>query len=67
MISKALNDGQISDQEFKLDLHELDKYNALKDKSCSKQSVMSGQEKLRLLEQGKTQALIVIQKKIKDT
>ena len=67
MISKALNDGQISDQEFKIVLDELDKYNAFKDKTCSKQSGMSEQEKQRHIEQGKTQALNVIKKKIKDT
>ena len=32
LISKALNDGQISEQEFKMVLDELDRYNVLKDK-----------------------------------
>ena len=33
LISKALNDRQISEQEFKLFLDELDRYNDLKDKT----------------------------------
>ena len=44
LISKSLNDGQISDQQFKIVLDELDKFNTLKDKTCSKQSGMSEQE-----------------------
>ena len=63
LISKSLNYGQISDQEFKIVLDELDKYNALKDKTCSKQSGMSEQEKQRLIQIGKTQALDAIQKR----
>ena len=45
LISKALNDGQISEQEFKMVLDELDKYNDLKDKTHTKQSGFSEQEK----------------------
>ena len=45
LISKALNDGQISEQEFKMVLDELDKYNDLKDKTHTKQSGFSKQEK----------------------
>ena len=48
-------------------LDELDKYNDLKDKTQTKQSGLSEQEKKKLIEQGKTQALSAIQKKIKDT
>lgn len=66
LISKALNDGQISEQEFKMVLDELDKYNDLKDKTCSKQSGLSEQEKKKLIEEGKAQALSAIQKKVKD-
>ena len=33
LISKALNDGEISDEEFKTVLDELDKYTDLKDKT----------------------------------
>ena len=38
LISKALNDGQITEQEFKIVLNELDRYNDLKDKTHTKQS-----------------------------
>ena len=67
LISTALNDGQISEQQFKMVLDELDKYNDLKDKTHTKQSGLSEQEKKKLIEQGKAQALSAIQKKIKDT
>ena len=67
LISTALNDGQISEQEFKMVLDELDKYNDLKDKTHTKQSGLSEQEKKKLIERGMAQALIAIQKKIKDT
>ena len=45
MISKALQDGQISDDEFKMVLCELKKYNDLKDKTTTKQSSLSESEK----------------------
>ena len=48
-------------------IDELDKYNDLKDKTHTKQSGLSQQEKKKLIEQGKAQALSAIQKKIKDT
>ena len=67
LISKALNDGQMSEQEFKMVLDELERYNNLKDKTRSKQSGMSEVERKKLIEEGKAQALSVIQKKIKDT
>ena len=66
LISKALNDGQMSEQEFKMVLDELERYNNLKDKTRSKQSGMSEVERKKLIEEGKAQALSVIQKKIKD-
>ena len=67
LISKALNDGQISEQEFKTVLDELERYNNLKDKTRSKQSGMSEVERKKLIDEGKAQALSAIQKKIKDT
>ena len=67
LISKALNDGQMSEQEFKMVLDELERYNNLKDKTRSKQSGMSEVERKKLIEEGKAQALSAIQKKIKDT
>ena len=45
LISTALNDGQISDQEFKMVLDEQNKYNELKDKTHTKQAGLSEQEK----------------------
>ena len=47
LISTDLNDGQISEQEFKTVLDELDKYNDLKDKTHTKRSGLSEQEKKR--------------------
>ena len=67
LISTALNDGQISEQEFKMVLDELGKYNDIKEKTHTKQSGMSEQEKKKLIEEGKKQALSEIQEKIKDT
>ena len=45
MISKALNDGQILQEEFKIGLDELDRYTDLKDKLHTKDSGLSEQEK----------------------
>ena len=65
LISTALNDRQISEQGFKMVLVELNKYNDLKDKTHTKQSGLSEQEENKLIEEGKAQALSVIQKKDK--
>ena len=65
LISKALNDGQISTEEFQLVLCELDRYNDLKDKTRTKQSGLSEQEKKKLIEEGKAQALALFKKKDK--
>ena len=67
LISTALNDGQISEQEFKMVLDKSDKYNDLKDKTHTKQSDLCEQEKKKLIKQGEAQGLSAIQKKIKDT
>ena len=69
MISKALNDGQISEEEFKIILDELDRYNDLKDKTHTKQSGLNEQEKKKkLIEEEKSQALAIVKKKkISDT
>ena len=45
LISKALNNGQISQEEFKIVLDELDRYTDLKDKLHTIDSGMSEQEK----------------------
>ena len=52
LISKALNDGQISAEEFQLVLCELDRYNDLKNKTHTKQSGLSEPEKKKLIEEG---------------
>lgn len=67
LISKALNDGQISEQEFTMVLDELERYNDLKDKARLKQTGMSEVERKKLIEEGRVQAVSAIQKKIKDT
>ena len=48
LISTALNDGQISEQEFKIVLDELNKYKDLKDKTHTEQSGLGEQEKKKL-------------------
>lgn len=63
LISKALTDGQISENEFKLILDELDKYNKLKDSIHSKQTGLSETERKKLIEEGKAQALTELKKK----
>ena len=62
-ISKALNDGQISEQEFRMVLCVLDRYNDLKDKTHTKQSGLCEQEKKKLIEEGKSQALALLKKR----
>ena len=66
LISKALQDGQISDNEFKLILDELDKYNKLKDNIHSKQRGLTETDKRKLIEQGKAQAKSEMKKKIEN-
>ena len=63
LISKALNDGRISTEEFQLVLCELDRFNDLKDKTHTKQSGLSEQEKKKLIEEGKSQALEIVKKR----
>ena len=67
LISNALNDGQISEQEFQMVLCDLDRYYDLKDQTHTKQSGLSEQEKKKLIEEGKSQALVLFKKKISDT
>ena len=65
LISKALQDGQISESEFKMVLCELEKYNDLKDKARTKQSGLSEEEKKKLIEQGRMEAMNAVQKSLK--
>ena len=64
LISKALTDGQISENEFKLILDELDKYNNLKDSIRSKQTGLSETERKKLIEEGKALARNEFKKKM---
>ena len=64
LISKSLVDGQISDNEFKLILDELRKYNKLKENTRLKQTELSESEKKKLLEAGKAQAISEMKKKL---
>ena len=66
LISKALSDGQISENEFKMVLDELDKYNKLKENIHSKQTGLSESERKKLIEEGKAQAKSEMKKKIEN-
>lgn len=67
LISTALQDGHINDNEFKTVVNELNQYNKLKDMIRSKQpQSLSQEEKKELIEQGKTEALKIIQNNIKN-
>ena len=66
LVSKALTDGQISENEFTLMLDELDKYNKLKDNIHSKQTGLSEAERKKLIEEGKAQAKNEMKKKIEN-
>ena len=66
LISKALADGQISENEFKMVLDELDKYNKLKENIHSKQTGLSESQRKKLIEEGKAQAKSEMKKKIEN-
>lgn len=66
LISKVLTDGQISENEFKLVLDELDKYNHLKENIHSKQTGLSETERKKLIEEAKAQAKSEMKKKIEN-
>ena len=63
LISKALTDGQISENEFKLVLNELDQYYKIKNTIQSKQTGLSEVERKKLIEEGKAQAKNEMKKK----
>ena len=66
IVSKALQDGKISEIEFKTVLDEMEKYHDLKDSvRQSKNSEISEVEKKKLIEQGRTEAMNTIQKRLK--
>ena len=62
MISKSLQDRQITEQEFKKVLDELSKYNDLKDNKHLKPSRVSEEEKKKLIKEGKAQTLNIMKK-----
>lgn len=64
MVSNALVDGQISEEEIKTVLDELDMYNYLKVKTHEKRSKsdISNEEKKKILKQGKAQSLEALRK-----
>jgi hypothetical protein len=64
LISKALQDGQISEQEFKLILDDVAKYYKMKQNIRLKCSI-TNIEKKELIQQGKTEALNTIQTTLK--
>lgn len=64
LVSKSLTDGEISENEFKLILDELDKYNTLKDSIRSKQTGLSEVDRKRFIEEGKAQAKAEFKKKM---
>ena len=64
LVSKALQDGQLSEVEFKTILNELEKYNELK-QGLKKTSEVTEEEKKKLIEQGKAQAMRALQERIK--
>ena len=67
LISKSLNDGEISESEFKLIFDELEKYNNLKEQihtKHNKEKQISNSDKQKLIEQGKSQAMNEIKKKM---
>jgi hypothetical protein len=68
IISNALQDGQITENEFKTVLDEMEKFSTLKqDIKQAKNSGITEEERKKLIEEGKQQAMDAIQKKIKDT
>ena len=66
-VSKALDDGEITDQEFQMIKGEVEKYYILKNeirRSCRSDSVVSSSEKKRLIKLGRDEARRSFMKKI---
>ena len=66
LISKALQDGQISEMEFKTVLNELQNYDKLKENIQTKQTSLSETDKKKLIQEGKAQAMSEMKKKIEN-
>ena len=66
LISKALQDGQISESEFKMVLNEMEKYSELKQEIRTTKNIeITDEEKKKLIEQGRMEAMNTIQKSLK--
>ena len=65
-MSKALQDGEISEGEFKMVLNEMEKYSELKQEiKTTKNIEITDEEKKKLIEQGRMEAMNTIQKSLK--
>ena len=66
IVSKALQDGEISEGEFKMVLNEMEKYSELKQEiKTTKNIEITDEEKKNLIEQGRMEAMNTIQKSLK--
>ena len=66
IVSKALQDGEISEGEFKMVLNEMEKYSELKQEiKTTKNTEITDEEKKKLIEQGRMEAMNTIQKSLK--
>ena len=66
IVSKALQDGEISEGEFKMVLNEMEKYSELKQEiKTTKNIEITDEEKKILIEQGRMEAMNTIQKSLK--
>ena len=66
IVSKALQDGEISEGEFKMVLNEMEKYSELKQEiKTTKNIEITEEEKKKLIEQGRIEAMNTIQKSLK--
>ena len=66
IVSKALQDGEISGDEFKMVLNEMEKYSELKQEiKTTKNTEITDEEKKKLIEQGRIEAMNTIQKSLK--
>ena len=66
IVSKALQDGEISEGVFKMVLNEMEKYSELKQEiKTTKNIEITDEEKKKLIEQGRMEAMNTIQKSLK--
>ena len=66
IVSKALQDGEISEGEFKMVLNEMEKYSERKQEiKTTKNIEITDEEKKKLIEQGRMESMNTIQKSLK--